>query len=117
MTNTDRKRLSVKALALLGAVSALGLSLGVVVDGSAAFSYDTHELDSHQQKSHANCLKLQSNQDKTHANFLKLNSNQQKSYDTHELYSNQKKTHANFLKLNSHQQKTLEKNPVKPWTR
>ena len=90
MTNTDRKHLSVKTLALLGTVSALGLSLGVVVDSSAAFAYDTHELDSHQQKSHANCLKLQSNQDKTHANFLKLN---------------------------SHQQKTLEKNPVKPWTR
>jgi hypothetical protein len=102
MTNTDRKRPSVKALALLGAVSALGLSLGVVVDGSAAFSYDTHELDSHQQKSHANFLKLQSNQDKTHANFLKLQSNQQK-------------TQANFLKLNSNQKKTLEKKPGKPW--
>ena len=91
----ERKSISIKARALLRAVSALGISLGVVVDSSTATNAQPVENSqgksqkvqgdwvkgstmSTQQKTEANSIKFRSQQQKMQGNSIKLKSEQQK---------------------------------------
>jgi hypothetical protein len=116
--NHGKRRGSVSASALLAAASALGISLGIVVEsGAEAAGNDgcATTVGSNQQKCAptATFIKFASQQDKTNANQIKWKSQQDKTNANQIKWdSQQDKTNANQIKWNSQQDK-VETNQIK----